>query len=136
MGRYDDFDKPDQQKKIDKPKGEHSIREAAAMELPMQGTPQEPRREEISMKGGRTPAGRSAGESVSEVVDHIFQLPFRAQLGVLRTIAPKILGAMDARDRAGFLRALGEELAKAEAGEPTYDVRPPSEQDVPGPIDR
>ncbi len=129
MGRYEDFDKPDQQKKLDKPKGEHSIREAAAMELPLEGR-------EMSRKDDKPPPGRSAGESVSVTVDHIFQLPFRAQLGVLRTIAPKILGAMDARDRAAVLHALGVDLAKAEAGEPTYDVRPPSEQDVPGPTDR
>jgi hypothetical protein len=66
-------------------------------------------------------------ESLQEVIDHIFELPFEAQLGVLRTIAPKILARMRAEEREGYLRDLNEEILRADRGEPTYDARP----DVP-----
>jgi hypothetical protein len=54
---------------------------------------------------------RSAGESVTELVERIFQLPFHAQLGVMRMIAPRILGALDARDRENFMSTLRSELS-------------------------
>jgi hypothetical protein len=63
-------------------------------------------------------------ESLQEVIDHIFELPFEAQLGVLRTIAPKILGRMRPDEREGYLRDLNEEILRADRGEPTYDARP------------
>jgi protease I len=63
-------------------------------------------------------------ESVPDIVSHIFELPFDAQLGVLRTIAPKILCRMAKDEISGYLRDLNDEIERAVRGEPTYDVRP------------
>lgn len=62
-------------------------------------------------------------ESSQDIVDHIFELPFESQLGILRTIAPKILGCLRGEEREGYLRDLNEEIRLAERGEPSYDVR-------------
>jgi hypothetical protein len=62
-------------------------------------------------------------EPVEEVVEDVFTLPFEAQLGVLRTIVPKILSCLQGEQRKGFVRDLNEETRKAERGEPSYDVR-------------
>lgn len=120
----------------DKPKGQLSIREAAAMEMPqqhmhmetgMRGTPvhgfgdgTETEKRHTGMGTGMnmgmgmdmnmdmsmdTPAP-STGESVTTIIDQVFELPFHAQLGVMRMIATRVLGAMDARDRENFLNGL------------------------------
>lgn len=68
--------------------------------------------------------GHKPIEPAPDVVDHVLDLPFEAQLGVLRTIAPRILSRLPAEDRAGYERDLREEIARADRGEPTYDVRP------------
>jgi hypothetical protein len=116
MAQRKDIDKSNVEKHIDKPKGEVSVREAASLEMPLQGS--EPHRVEIPMQGGPSGAGqRNVGESVTEIVDRIFQLPFRAQLGVLRAIGPRILGALDARDRDTVLREMIQEFARVESGE-------------------
>jgi uncharacterized protein (DUF2267 family) len=58
------------------------------------------------------------------LVSAIEQLPFAAQLGVLRTIAPKIIARMEEDERGGFIRDLNSEIERAERGEPAYDIRP------------
>ena len=63
-------------------------------------------------------------ESVKQVVDHIFELPFEAQLGVLRTIAPRIIVCLQGEEREGFLRDLNDEIESVDRGGPPYDVRP------------
>lgn len=68
--------------------------------------------------------GRRPTEPAPDVVDHVLELPFDAQLGVLRTIAPRILSRLSADERSGYERDLREEIARADRGEPTYDVRP------------
>jgi hypothetical protein len=50
----------------------------------------------------------------------------------LRTIAPKVLATLEPREQEGFLRDMGTELARAEQGQETYDIRPPGEQQPPG----
>jgi hypothetical protein len=119
---------PSTGKNIDKPKGQMSIRDAAAMEMPTQqletGVPGTAVHgfgdgQADTVKHHTTPTAdmtmgmqqRSAAESVTEVVELIFQLPFHAQLGVMRMIAPRILGAMDARDRENFMSTLRSELS-------------------------
>jgi hypothetical protein len=71
-----------------------------------------------------TPENFVPEEPTPEVVDHVFGLPFQSQLGVLRTIAPKILARLAPAQRTGFLRDLNDEIAKAERGEASYDIRP------------
>jgi hypothetical protein len=140
MAQYDkdndpSLNTPHTQKHIDKPKGEMSIREAASMEMQdahietrMRGIPvhgfgdgqaDTPKRHtppsdwvEMPMQGSMQ---RSAGESVTDIIDHVLHLPFHAQLSVLRMIAPRILGAMDARDREGFMSDLRTELGTTES---------------------
>jgi uncharacterized protein (DUF2267 family) len=58
-----------------------------------------------------------------DVVDDVFALSMTAQLGVLRTIAPKILARLDEEERRGFLRDLDTEIYLALTGAPTYDLR-------------
>lgn len=67
---------------------------------------------------------RKPSESVKEVVDHIFELPFEAQLGVLRTIAPQIISCLQGDEREGFLRDLNDEIENVDQGGAPYDVRP------------
>jgi hypothetical protein len=128
---------------IDKPKGQMSIRDAAAKEMPAQHL-------ETSVPGtavhgfGEGQAGtvkrhtstadmtmgmpqRSAGESVTELVEKLFQLPFHAQLGVLRMIAPRILEAMDARDRESFMSTL-----HSETGAEGTEAGPMNMEDIKG----
>lgn len=62
-------------------------------------------------------------ESSEQVVEHVFELPLAAQLGVLRTIAPKILAQLHGEELDGFLRDLNDEIGRAERGEPSYDLR-------------
>jgi hypothetical protein len=131
MARYDkdgDITLPtsNPQKNIDKRKGEMSIREAASLEMQtvhtetgMRGMPvhgfgdgmaDTPKRHTPSTDMTLTAPPMSTGDSVTGMLDQLFQLPFHAQLGMLRMIAPRILGAMDARDRESFMNALRAEI--------------------------
>lgn len=65
---------------------------------------------------------------VVDIVNDLLQLPFEAQLGVLRTIAPKIIHQLDKNTREGFLRDLNEEIERADRGEEPYDIRPIDER--------
>ncbi len=139
---------PNTENNIDKPKGQMSIRDAAAKEMPTQHI-------ETSMPGtavhgfgeGQADTVKrhtstadmamgmpqpSAGESVTKLVEQIFQLPFHAQLGVLRMIAPKILGAMDARDRKNFLSTLSSETSEEGTAEKGTAASPMSMEDIQG----
>jgi uncharacterized protein (DUF2267 family) len=62
-------------------------------------------------------------ESAPELVDDFFALPRSAQLGVLRTIAPRLLAQLDATEREGFVRDLNREISLANEGHEVYDVR-------------
>lgn len=61
---------------------------------------------------------------IADIVTDLLKLPFDAQLGILRTIAPKIIHRLEANSREGFLRDLSEEIDRADRGEDTYDIRP------------
>ncbi|HYO74728.1 MAG TPA: hypothetical protein VEU33_52525 [Archangium sp.] len=123
---------PTTEKHPDKPKGQLSIREAAAMEMPqhpmetgIRGTPvhgfgngTETVKRHTGMDTGMgmnrgmtldTPQ-QSAGDSVTKIIDQVFELPFHAQLSVMRMIASRVLGTMDARDRESFLNGLRMEM--------------------------
>jgi hypothetical protein len=156
MARYDkDNDStlpsPNNSKHIDKPKGQMSIREAAAMEMPNQGIetgmpgtavhgfgegqvdtpkrhtgtpmtgmmvqgPPPSERTEMPMQGAMQ---RNVGESVTTLVHQVFELPFHAQLGMLRMIAPRILASMDARDQELFMTHLRSEIGTVGTETPT-----------------
>lgn len=77
--------------------------------------------EEMEVEVSNYPAGRS--EEV-DVIDRIFDMPQDAQLGILRTIAPKILASLPQMDLEGYLRDLQDEIDRALKGEQTYDLRP------------
>jgi hypothetical protein len=62
-------------------------------------------------------------ERATDAVDHVLGLALPAQLGVLRTIAPKILARLDDDARRGFVRDLDTEIFLALQGVPTYDLR-------------
>lgn len=62
-------------------------------------------------------------ESADKVLDDIYRLPFDAQLGVVRTVVPKLIARLQGEQREGFIRDLNEEIKKAERGEPSYDAR-------------
>ncbi|QRK08702.1 hypothetical protein JQX13_00480 [Archangium violaceum] len=137
----------------DKPKGEMSVRDAAAMEMGMSqqtvetgmrgapvhgfgnGTETTKRHTGMGMDTmsmgpiGMGAPQQSTGESLTEVVEHIFHLPFQAQLGLMRMIAPRILGAMDARDQESFLNDLRSELSTM-AGEESTHAPPMNTQDL------
>jgi hypothetical protein len=168
MARYDKdtqphITPPNNDKHMDKPKGEMSIREAAAMEMPEQhletgmpgtvvhgfgagqaetvkrhtgiGQPWMPAQDMgpgMDMDMGTGMQQQSTGESVTEIVERIFQLPFQAQLGVMRMIAPRILGAMDARDQEGFLNNLRMELDSGVTSEENTEDHSMNMQDLQG----
>jgi hypothetical protein len=102
----------------DKPKGQMSIREAASMEMPQQHLGMERRGTTVHGFGeGQTEMPMQAnmgqpgvGEAVMELIERMTRLPFHAQLSVMRMMAPRILGVMDARDREIFLNDLRREL--------------------------
>jgi hypothetical protein len=71
------------------------------------------------MEGNREPS-----QAVTEVVDRILELPFDAQLGVLRTIAPQLIGRLGDLEREGFLRDLNLEIETVVEGGAPYDMRP------------
>jgi hypothetical protein len=99
--------------------------EMPMMEVPMEGST-------ASMNMGMQPP--SAGESVTRIMDMILQLPFHAQLSVMRMMAPRVLGAMDARDLDNFLRDLRSELSTSmepgEEGTGTHVTDTPDLQDT------
>jgi hypothetical protein len=151
MARYDrdqdiTINTPTSQKNIDKPKGQMSIRDAAAMEMPEQhietsrpgttvhgfgnGQIETPKRH--TDLGQPQVLARSTGESVTMLVEQLFQLPFHAQLSVMRMLATRVLGALDAGDQEKFLRDLRSELQKVEPTEETEEARAPDAQDVQG----
>ncbi|MGZ3458894.1 MAG: hypothetical protein ACXU86_10380 [Archangium sp.] len=156
MARYDkdsDFPRstPNPDKHLDKPKGQMSIREAAAMEMPEQHletvrpgtvvhgfgegqTPMEKRHTGIptaDMQMGMQQQP-SPGESVTMIIEQVFQLPFHAQASVLRMIASRVLGAMDARDQENFLRDLRADLGKMMSGEESTATSSTNTEDIQG----
>ncbi|QRN95064.1 hypothetical protein JRI60_39190 [Archangium violaceum] len=160
MARYDKdkkLDLPQNPNHIDKPKGAMSIREAASMEMEEHSTgttvmrgkavhgfgngtdtskrhgdtrPMEMRMMEVPMDTGPQPP--SPGESVTRIMDMIFQLPFHAQLSVMRMMAPRVLGAMDARDLDNFLRDLRSEISRVESSEEGTGTRVTETPDIQG----
>lgn len=63
--------------------------------------------------------------SAPALVEQMLELPIDAQLGILRTIAPRILAQLDDGEREGFLRDLNIEVSFALSGRATYDIRRP-----------
>lgn len=64
----------------------------------------------------------SAEESrlpVQEVVDTVMKLPFETQMGILRALAPQIIGCLEGEQRDAYVRDLNEEIAKVAGGAPT-----------------
>lgn len=59
-----------------------------------------------------------------ELIDRIFELPPESQLGIVRTVAPRVIAGLESGERAGFLRDLASEVEEAARGERTYDLRP------------
>jgi len=128
----------------DKPKGQMSIREAASMEMPEQQLGMERRGTTVHGFGdGQTGMPMNAsmgmgqqgmGEAVMELIERMTQLPFHAQLGVMRMMAPRILGVMDARDRELFLNDLRRELTAMMMSdeEPPETPMMMDEQDIQG----
>ncbi|HYO54935.1 hypothetical protein [Archangium sp.] len=136
-------------KHLDKPKGEMSIREAAAMEMPQQqhmetgmrgtpvhgfgnGTETMKRHTGTGMNVDMGTPQRSAGESVTEIIDQVFQLPFHAQLSVMRMIAARVLGAMDARDRENFLTSLRTEHGGEDTSGESTEAQTMNTPDIQG----
>lgn len=128
----------------DKTKGEMSVREAAAMEMPEQhletgvpgtvvhgfGTGQpEPMKRHT---GGGETWTPGTGDTVTALIEQIFQLPFQAQLGVMRMIAPRILGAMDARDQEMFMNDLRMELESQVTGDEGMQAQSMDMHDIQG----
>ncbi|KFA92688.1 hypothetical protein [Archangium violaceum] len=142
----------------DKRKGQMSIREAAAMEMPQlqhmetgirgvpvhgfgNGTETVKRHTGMGTDTGMAmnvgtamdSSQTSAGESVTKIIDQVFELPFHAQLSVMRMLASRVLGAMDARDREGFLNGLRMEMEHAgeDTGVETSEARTTNMPDTP-----
>ncbi|MFZ5472232.1 MAG: DUF2267 domain-containing protein [Myxococcota bacterium] len=69
-------------------------------------------------KPAPAPHAARPSEPLSGIVGDLLQLPFDAQLGVLRTIAPKIISRLSREAREGFLRDMNREIAGAEAPPP------------------
>jgi hypothetical protein len=72
---------------------------------------------------------RHPGESDQErrlqfLVDEIFELRHDQQHEFLRRVIPDFLADLHGEARESFAQVLREEVAKALAGEPSYDVRP------------
>jgi hypothetical protein len=148
MARYDkDTDTQiitNNSKQPGKTKGQMSIREAAAMEMPEQhmetrmpgtvvhgfgsGQPETMKRH---TSGGETWTP-GTGDTVTALVEQIFQLPFQAQLGVMRMIASKILGAMDARDQEMFMKGLRMELDSQVTGDESMQAQSMDTPDIQG----
>ena len=128
----------------DKPKGQMSIREAASMELPAQHLGMERRgttvhgfgdgQTELPMNADMGMGQQGVGEAVMELIERMTQLPFHAQLSVMRMMAPRILGLMDARDREIFLNDLRRELTSMMMSDEEHPETPMmmDEQDIQG----
>lgn len=135
---------------IDKRKGQMSVRDAAALEISQQqaeasmrgtpvhgfgnGTETEKRHTGTGMPMGMMNMNMSqqgTSEPMTRIVDQLFQLPFQAQLSVMRMMASRVLGAMDARDQTKFLEELRMELDKM-AGKDTAAAGPMNEPDIQG----
>jgi uncharacterized protein (DUF2267 family) len=65
----------------------------------------------------------AASEPSKEIIDRVFELPLLTRLGILRTIAPRIVAALDEHERADFLRDLAAGVERVLRGEATVDVR-------------
>jgi hypothetical protein len=155
MARYDkdsdiQINPTTQDTHIDKRKGKMSVRDAAALEMSQQqvetgmrgtpvhgfgnGTETEKRHTGTGMPTGMMNLDTSqqgTGESMTRILDQLFQLPFHAQLSVMRMMASRVLGAMDARDQEQFLKELRTELDKM-AGEETAAAGPTTGPDIQG----
>lgn len=135
---------------FDKRKGQMSVRDAAALEISQQsveastrgtpvhgfgnGTETEKRHTGTGMPMGMLNVDMSQqgmGESMTRIIDQLFQLPFQAQLSVMRMMASRVLGAMDARDQEKFLKELRMELDKV-TDEDTAVAGPMNEPDIQG----
>jgi hypothetical protein len=129
----------------DKPKGQMSIREAASMELPEQHLGMERRattvhgfgdgQTELPMNANMGMGQQGVGEAVMELIERMTRLPFHAQLSVMRMMAPRILGVMDARDRELFLNDLRRELTSMMMSDEEHPETPMmmmDEQDIQG----
>lgn len=62
-------------------------------------------------------------ETADEVADDFLELPLGAQLGVLRTVVPRAVGALEPEAREGFWRRLRDEVDRYAVGEEPYDIR-------------
>ena len=128
----------------DKPKGQMSIREAASMEMPEQHLGMERRgttvhgfgdgQTELPMNANMGMGQQGVGEAVMELIERMTQLPFHAQLSVMRMMAPRILGVMDGRDREIFLKDLRRELMSMMMSDEEHPETPMmmDEQDIQG----
>jgi hypothetical protein len=61
--------------------------------------------------------GAEKGSEVEEVVERLLDLPYPAQLSVLRSVAPQIIAHLDGNDQEAFLRALENEVQKVAHGD-------------------
>lgn len=59
------------------------------------------------------PTEGQTGKALEEVIERILDLPFGAQLGVLRTVAPRIVAQLEGRDQEAFLKNLQSEIEQA-----------------------
>jgi len=68
-------------------------------------------------------AGSGGGKDadVEAVVERLLELPYSAQLSVLRSAAPQIIAHLDGNDQDAFLRNLESEVHKAARGETEND---------------
>jgi hypothetical protein len=64
----------------------------------------------------------AVGKGIESALDALLRLPTAAQLGVLRTVVPKIVLQLDATARQSFLRTLDEEIARGGRGGQTYEI--------------
>ncbi len=77
------------------------------------GQAPEPRGTERPERQRAGPGPGQAGKALEEVIDRILNLPFSAQLGVLRTVAPRIVAQLEGRDQEAFLKELQGEIEQA-----------------------
>lgn len=78
--------------------------------------------------GGATMASRRSGrgatsEEIDALIRGVFAQPRGAQLGILRTVAPRILSGCSDDERQSFLRDLQAEIEHLSRGGAPYDVR-------------